>query len=199
VCPLFTVLINITMLIVDDLISKTYQEEIKQTLLDIKFPWGFIPDVTSAGSDINAPALIHNYRWSGNTHSPYFDIIEPIARLGAGAVDYKYSSVIQARSFLQFPLNTKFFNKETDLLHIDLDYSHLVVLYYVLDSDGDTLITNKTFDQEKKNYLDIPAEEDIVLRVTPKQGRAVIFDGKYYHTAQQPKDKLRCIINFNIE
>jgi hypothetical protein len=37
------------------------------------------------------------------------------------------------------------------------------------------------------------------LRVTPKQGRAVIFDGKYYHTARQPKDKLRCIINFNIE
>ena len=56
------------MLIVDDLISKPYQEEIKQTLLDIKFPWGFIPDVTSAGSDINASALIHNYRWGGNTH-----------------------------------------------------------------------------------------------------------------------------------
>ena len=74
-----------------------------------------------------------------------------------------------------------------------------MVLYYVLDSDGDTLITNKTFDQEKKHYLDIPTEEDIVLRVTPKQGRAVIFDGKYYHTARQPKDKLRCIINFNIE
>ena len=57
------------------------------------------------------------------------------------------------------------------------------------------------FDEEleKKHYLDIPAEEDIVLRVTPKQGRAVIFDGKYYHTARQPKDKLRCIINFNIE
>ena len=185
------------MLIVDNLISKPYQEEIKETLLDIKFPWGFIPDVTSAGSDINAPALIHNYRWGSTTHSPYYDIVAPIASIGAEAVNYKFNNVIQCRSFLQFPLSTTFYNKDIDLLHIDLNYEHLVVLYYVLDSDGETLITSKTYDQEQEHYLD--KVEDVVMRVTPKQGRAVIFNGKYYHTAQQPKDNVRCIINFNVE
>ena len=47
--------------------------------------------------------------------------------------------------------------------------------------------------------LDLDKIDDVVMRVTPKQGRAVIFDGKYYHTAEQPKDNLRCIINFNVE
>lgn len=185
------------MLIVDNLISKPYQEEIKETLLDIKFPWSFIPDVTSAGSDINAPALIHNYRWESTTHSPYYDIVAPIASIGAEAVNYKFNNVIQCRSFLQFPLSSTFYNKDIDLLHIDLDYEHLVVLYYVLDSDGETLITSKTYDQEQEHYLD--KVEDVVMRVTPKQGRAVIFNGKYYHTAQQPKDNVRCVINFNVE
>lgn len=185
------------MLIVDNLISPAYQEELKETFLDSKFPWGFIPDVTSAGVDINAPALIHNFRWSSTTHCPYYDIVAPIAAKGAEAVNYNLHNVIQCRSFLQFPLSTTFYNKEIDFLHIDLDYEHLVVLYYVLDADGDTLITNKTFQDEQKPYLD--KVENVVLRVTPKQGRAVIFDGKYYHTAQQPKDNLRCIINFNVE
>jgi len=185
------------MLIVDNLISPAYQEELKETLLDTKFPWGFIPDVTSAGVDINAPALIHNFRWNSTTHCPYYDIVAPVAQKGAEAAQYKFHNVIQCRSFLQFPLNTTFYNKEIDLLHIDLDYEHLVVLYYVLDADGDTLITSKTFQQEKQPYLN--KVEDVVMRVTPKQGRAVIFNGKYYHTAQQPKDNLRCIINFNVE
>ena len=66
-----------------------------------------------------------------------------------------------------------------------------------MDSDGETLITSKTYDQEQEHYLD--KVEDVVMRVTPKQGRAVIFNGKYYHTAQQPKDNVRCIINFNVE
>ena len=36
-------------------------------------------------------------------------------------------------------------------------------------------------------------------RVTPKQGTAVMFDGRYLHTAYQPKKNMRCIINFNID
>ena len=184
------------MLIIDDLISKSYQEEIKETLLDIKFPWGFIPDVTSAGSDINAPALIHNYRWNSTTYSPYYDMISAIASIGAAHINYHHNNVIQARSFLQFPLSEKFYNKEIDFLHVDLDYEHLVVLYYVMDSDGDTLITEKTFNEEKQPYLN--KVENVVMRVTPKQGRIVLFDGKYYHTAQQPKNNMRCVINFNV-
>ena len=35
-------------------------------------------------------------------------------------------------------------------------------------------------------------------RVTPKQGRVVIFDGGLYHTAQQCKNKMRCIVNYNL-
>ena len=34
--------------------------------------------------------------------------------------------------------------------------------------------------------------------IKPKQGRVVVFNGKYWHTAEQPKKNKRCIINYDI-
>ena len=39
----------------------------------------------------------------------------------------------------------------------------------------------------------------IKKKITPKQGRVVVFDGRFYHTAEQPTDNKRCIINFDVE
>ena len=98
-------------------------------------------------------------------------------------------NVLQGRSFLQVPLNLK--NRDGDTPHIDiLDRNNFfVVLYYVCDSDGDTIIYNET--KESDQYT-------IKQRVTPKQGRVVIFDGLLMHTAEQPLNNTRCIVNYNL-
>ena len=69
---------------------------------------------------------------------------------------------------MQFPLNLK--SQDADTPHIDLDegHEHTVVLYYVVTSDGDTVIYNER--TESDTYT-------VKQRVTPKQGRVVIFDG----------------------
>jgi len=76
--------------------------------------------------------------------------------------------------------------------HIDLDegWEHAVVLYYVIDSDGDTIIYN-----ERTESLTYTEKQ----RVSPKQGRVVIFDGRQYHTAEQPTKGTRCIVNYNLD
>ena len=38
----------------------------------------------------------------------------------------------------------------------------------------------------------------IKQKITPKMGRVVVFNGKYWHTAEQPEHSNRCIINYNI-
>ena len=63
---------------------------------------------------------------------------------------------------------------------------HIVVLYYVVDSDGDTERTESPSYTEKQ-------------RVSPKQGRVVIFEGGQYHTAAQPTKGTRCIVNYNLD
>ena len=35
-------------------------------------------------------------------------------------------------------------------------------------------------------------------RVKPKQGRVVIFDGAFWHTATQPSKGIRCVINTDV-
>ena len=66
---------------------------------------------------------------------------------------------------------------------------HLAMVYYVVDSDGDTIIYNET--EESDTYT-------VQKKVTPKQGRVVVFDGKFYHTAEQPTKSKRCIMNFDV-
>ena len=62
------------------------------------------------------------------------------------------------------------------------DIEHIVVLYYVVTSDGDTIIYNERKESDKYTEKQ---------RVTPKQGRVVIFDGGLYHTAQQCSDRTK--------
>ena len=191
--------------IIDNLISVTFQEEIKNTLLGHSFPWYFAEDITFGKSLIESenlgqphPAHAHLFCRNKNPTSNYFDLIMPLAHIGSSEVDFKFNEVVQCRSFLQYPLNNTFLKKQVDRLHIDLPYDHLVVLYYVVDSDGDTLIVDKTREGNIEEYHHNVEDYNIIQRVKPKQGRAVIFDGKYYHTAEQPTQNMRCIINFNI-
>ena len=106
-------------------------------------------------------------------------------------MNIKNINVLQGRSFLQFPLNLK--DKIADTPHTDMDKEHLVVLYYVCDSDVDTLIFNQREQSEDGFTI-----YTIKKRVTPKQGRVVLFDGSLYHTAEQPLNNHRCIVNYNL-
>ena len=100
----------------------------------------------------------------------------------------KKVDVLQARSFFQLPTNIS--KEDVDDPHIDLiDTDHFVMLYYVCDSDGDTIIYNER--EKSESYT-------IKKKVTPKQGRVVLFDGRLYHTAEQPNHDKRCIVNYDL-
>ena len=73
--------------------------------------------------------------------------------------------------------------------HLDrldnLEYFNAI--YYVNDSDGETLL----FKKENNRYK-------VIEKVIPKQGRLLVFDGNIYHSGRHPIEALkRIIINFN--
>ena len=80
--------------------------------------------------------------------------------------------------------------------HVDWESNHMTALYYVNDADGDTVIYKNKYSKKDP----IPFFDDLQesKRVTPKQGRVVLFDGSHWHTSCQPKEKIRCIINYNV-
>jgi len=190
-----------TLEVFDDIIDKSLQEKIKSTLFTDNFPWFFVDDVTT--DTINSqsrPAFFHKFYDNFENNSEYAWITEKIISSVIDKFKLKITQIIQSRTFLQLPLND--IEGLVDNAHIDSSRSHLVVLYYVMDSDGDTIIYDKKWE---RGIQDLNSEETkkmiIKKRVTPKQGRVVVFDGKYWHTAEQPthnKSSKRCVINNNI-
>ena len=91
-----------------------------------------------------------------------------------------YKEIMGVRSFIHLPSGV---NKK-DPIHIDNDFEHYGLLYYVNDSEGDT-----TFFEDD--------EVTEIKKVSPKKGRVVFFDGSVKHCSSTPISKTRCIINFN--
>ena len=189
-------------LVIDNFIDKDYQEDIKDVLLgaedwgDEIFPWHYIDDVTAAFEEGNQgrPGLSHVYvdlndDNSSEVISNFHELFIPLLEYSCHYLNMPSAKILQGRSFMQFPLNLK--SQDADTPHIDLDegHEHTVVLYYVVTSDGDTVIYNER--TESDTYT-------VKQRVTPKQGRVVIFDGGQYHTALQAVNKIRCIANYNL-
>ena len=188
-------------IVIDDFISLEYQEKIKQDLLGLDniFPWHYSEDVTAAGDfdSQHRPAMSHQYVQIDDDNdtseiiSVYHHLFTPLLSKACQYLKIPEMKVLQGRSFLQFPLK----NIDTSVVdtpHIDIDEGdeHVVVLYYVIDSDGDTVIYNER--TESSSYTE-------KKRVSPKQGRVVIFEGGQYHTAEQPTKGTRCIVNYNLD
>ena len=189
-------------LVFDDIIDLKYQEKIKNILIgeetfnDYYFPWYFTQDVTKH-NDVDSQkrsAFFHGYVVSDNDNtmgtidSIFHDIFITLLENACRKIDKQNVNVIKGRSFLQLPINYK--GERIDTPHVDIVGDHFVILYYVCDSDGDTIIYNEKVKSD--NYT-------IQKRITPKQGRVVLFDGSYYHTAEQPIDNIRCVVNYDLK
>ena len=88
-------------------------------------------------------------------------------------------NLYRARTFLQFPT----ISPKVHPPHKDMTIPHWVCLYYVNDSDGDTIF----YDNNKNE----------IKRVSPKKGRMAFFDGSILHSGSTPQNTHRAIINFD--
>ena len=184
-------------LIFDDVIDLEYQNIIKEILLGDRqykgynFPWYLTHDVTKpakADSQLR-PAFFHGYvDYPSELSSIFHDLFIRLIQNSCAKIDKKNVDAIQGRSFCQLPISSDKISVDTP--HIDIKEDHFVMLYYVCDSDGDTIIYNEQVKSE--TYT-------LQRRVTPKQGRVVLFDGSYYHTAEQPLNNIRCVVNYNLK
>lgn len=74
--------------------------------------------------------------------------------------------------------------------HIDHPSSYAkTLIYYVNDSDGDTVIFDKKYTGQD------PGKLNIVQRIKPKAGTAVMFDSNTYHAGSTPEVCRRSVIN----
>jgi len=180
----------------DDIIPKEEQDHIEKELLGRHFGWFYLKDISHIDNPEQArPGFSHYFVTKGQPNSDKVRLLDNIVTNACKKINFKVEGVTMARSFLQVPLSERLLNEKPDTPHVDSEEDHIVVLYYVTDSDGDTILYENKFEKDVEIKWDILKEKQ---KVSPKKGRVLIFNGRHYHTACQPTRGTRTIINCNV-
>tara|TARA_Y100000015_G_scaffold19801_1_gene19196 strand:- start:409 stop:930 length:522 start_codon:yes stop_codon:yes gene_type:complete len=170
------------MKVIKNVISPLYADKIEELMSNVQFQWGFLKDVTyvdqaAFGANRGTPGFAHLFFDAENGHqSDHCNFVLPLFYTLCGD---GFHELIRIKGGLLLPTQEGYNNK-----HVDFDFPHTTALYYVNDSDGDTLFFNDNL--------------EIVNRVKPEKGKLIIFDGSILHASSCPTSHTnRIVINFN--
>lgn len=175
--------------IIDNCIPEFYQDYFESAALgqtkgyeiENSLPWTAKYEKTAEEEDVSPLSFKHILKSSAEL-SPYLADFSRIPQTVVTRLGYALNDIIFARLFLTMPYNTEMTNHAP---HTDLNFPHISLIYYVNDSDGDTVFFE-------------PDYKTIYKRVTPKKGRCVVFNGLIPHGAGIPTKNPRCIVNYNL-
>lgn len=195
------------MKIYTDFLSKLDQDNIENAVNNM--PWYFRPQIANFSNSVDgkeefkdpnitdASAFTHTFISKGVLHSDFFDNISCILTAFEKTEGVSIDKIIRVRGRLTTPVPGHTLEKYNPP-HVDLmsPTPFKTLIYYVQDSDGDTIFFDKFYDQTNQRVKNVDLKK--VLQQTPKKGHAVYFDGWQYHAGNSPVNySSRCIINFD--
>ena len=185
-------------IVIDDAISTTIQDEINTDFINPNFPWYLSRSLSTVSKEAAEKflsnnnvreyvMLVHTFYDTLNgvtvKNSEFTPMLDKILKPLLGKLGLNSVNLLRCRANLQ----TQHKNNLPDTHntpHTDILDDHYVLIYYVNDSDGDTFL----FDDD----------QEIITRISPKKGRALIFNGKTLHAGSHPyTSQLRCIVNID--
>ena len=157
--------------------KKGQTEEVINPALDFKAKY----EITAEEDNQKPLSFVHLLK-SHTTTSPHLENFGMIPVAVCKHNNWSLDNILLARCFVSVPHETKL---EHYAPHTDLNIEHTVMIYYVNDADGDTILFND--------------QGDIMKSVTPKKGRVLVFDGSILHGGGIPKKGPRCIVNYDVK
>jgi len=165
-----------------------------------EFTWTYTPSTNNQtearlmkkdARSYESEQLVHALYLEGGKRSQFFDVIFPFfyfledkTGIELGAIERIKANML-LRSTTQDGADDKY-----NTPHIDIpDTGYKSLIYYVRDSDGDTFLFNEKY-ADKKALT-------VAKRVTPKKGKAVVFDSNTWHASSNPRrNQNRIVLNF---
>jgi len=161
-----------------------------------EFQWVYTPSTNNQkeaaimkkdAASYDSEQLVHALYLENARRSQYFDLVFPFFYFLEEKTGIRLDAVerIKANMLLKSDMPDDKYNTP----HIDVpDADYKSLLYYVKDSDGDTFIFNETFNDKKALTLN--------KRVSPRKGKAVIFDSNTWHASSNPRqNQNRVVLN----
>jgi hypothetical protein len=190
---------NINPIIIENLISEDLQKELIEVLKYNSY-WYLSPATSgeSVAIDPNdssikdSPQMIHELVNHNEASSHLGEVAFIMCENLEHRLNCKIHNVIRIKSNMLYQNEgaKDFYHPP----HIDsVNANHISVVYYVEDSDGDTLLFDKTADE---GHLDL----SVSYSSQPTQGKAIVFPSKLFHTSKNPVvNSTRIILNFLLE
>lgn len=170
-------------------------DKIEELVTSHEFPWFWRPStvhgMNEKGADSKDYQFVHLIYFQGQPHSHLFEQTRELLLCIEKATGLVIKDVnkIKANLLPKYELTPEALE---EAVHIDVEQGEskfISFVYYVTDSDGDTVI-----------YEDIDGALHPTYRKAPKKGTAVYFPSHMCHRATPPKDhKRRIVLNIIVE
>jgi hypothetical protein len=181
-------------LLVDDAVSKLYQDKIEHEILNI--PWQYQKNIATGYSYHPHPTMgfFHSLFNSGQPQSQRFYSLFPLLLEACEKGGVPFTQMLRVQTFMHVPYQPA---AKYDGIHLNIPDPHIVGLYYVNDTDGDTVLFDKTTNEIPYGTLTDDHEINEYVRVSPKKGRMLFFNGNRWHSSTSPSKNIRCILTFD--
>tara|TARA_E500000318_G_scaffold108884_1_gene120667 strand:+ start:609 stop:1265 length:657 start_codon:yes stop_codon:yes gene_type:complete len=194
--------------VIDNIVSTEKADAWEKHVTNNNFSWYLLRDIDP--SKISDKSN-HRTAYDNNTVNTVQFTHDLYNENDDGSHQYEYAKELIDECCKKFEIVPYYFRLKFNLLtnnylmtidkyntpHIDNKYvNSYSMIYYVNDSDGDTIIFNETCNDETMTR---PDKLTIKQRIEPKKNRAVLFRGNYFHTSSNPmNNETRIVLNVNL-
>lgn len=189
------------MVYIEDFLPSGYRDYLESTMVgeSATFPWYY--NNRTAGLDRYAGAVIgdeytreskqftHTFFNDGMSASNLYSVVSPFLVLLEKEFNCEFSNRVNRIKANLMIKDTSFPEGFYNPAHIDELGCTQTAIYYVNDSDGETVL----FDQ----YFGTNEPLTVKRRITPKKGSLLLFDAMRMHASTPPRESSeRVVINF---
>jgi hypothetical protein len=173
-------------------VSEETANKLEEVLSSYQFPWFWRPSTVYGANDDGEGSkdfqFIHMAFYDNQPQSELFNFVTPLL------FDFEKATGITIKNLRKIKANLlpkQYLDKAEleETVHTDVDKcdkSYISIVYYVVDSDGDTIIYDDT--------------NNVALQAQPVKGDAVYFPSYMRHRATPPKhNKRRIVLNMIVE
>jgi hypothetical protein len=180
-----------------DLVPKSYSDMLLQEFLNFS-NWSFTSSASNVGENydktdtniLDSTQFVHGI-FNHKIDSPLYHTVLPVIWFLEKETGIKIKRLLRIKVNC---LTRDGFELKYNPPHVDVvEPGCLSLIYYINDSDGDTVLFDKTIDQ---GFDDLK----IIERITPQQGSAFLIPSNQLHASSCPiKNNRRLVINFILE
>lgn len=168
---------------IENLLSEPLAVDIRNALMSDLFPWYFNDSVVNENSKVlSAFQFTHVFfKQEKGWVSSFSPLVQAMLHEAGIKLGISVDQVVRIKANL---MTLSGYGPHISNIHQDCtEEGSMSLLYYVDDSDGNTIILDK-----EKQY--------IVQQVPPKRNATIFFDSRTWHSSSPPqKNKRRVVIN----